>query len=579
MPAGLLGMAACGESLPPGAVSKTIGPEGGLISSNDDVLTLVFQPGALRREYDVVVSPSDEPPPIFGLAYRVRPDINLRVGVEVTYRRVLPLDLDNTTIGAIRLDDYTDEMGYWEPLPLLALNADQQSVIAADDELSLYYGLLDGVVVPQPTDPDGGETTAATDGPADDTTGAATTTSASGTSGESTGSSGSTAGTDSSSTGEATTGDTDPGTTGTTGGMPMPQCGDGTPVAGELCLTIGADYAAGLDPVDVEVAAFGAGVGPDVVTLDAGTLELGMLPGNGDGTLGAAVTVAALGGAPTVIAVADFSGAGGPDVAVADTATDTVRLLTGDGVGGLAAPLDTMTGLGLAGIDVANFDGDAAADLTVLNATDLTVQMLLGDATGMLVGPVAAIGVDTNLHVTTGSLNAMFDPFDDILAVGPAGFHGWATDGLGTAFLADNTGVFGMGGDFTALTMGDVDGDGNGDMVALDTTGDTMIVGLGPGGPGAINFLAPIVVGADPSDVVLVDLDGDGDSEALVCSQGSDELMVFEWDAGAYAPAFTFVTGAGPRALAVGDLDGDTVLDVVVANEGSDTVTVVRSDP
>ena len=120
MPAGLLGFVACGDPDPDDLVRKTIGPRGGLISSYDQVLTIVLQPGALERELEIEVFPSDEPPPIFGPAYRVRPQVELLVDAEITYRRVLPSNPNAATVAAIRLDDYTAEMGHWVPLTRLA---------------------------------------------------------------------------------------------------------------------------------------------------------------------------------------------------------------------------------------------------------------------------------------------------------------------------------------------------------------------------------------------------------------------------------------------------------------------------
>jgi len=131
-------------------VRKTIGPAGGLVSSHDEVLSLVFLPGALDREREIVIFPSDEPPLIFGPAYRVKPDIELAVDVQVTYRRVLPSDTDGVAVAAIRLDDYTAERGHWVPLPRLSIHEPSGAVLAADSQLSLYYGMLD-LAGPAPT--------------------------------------------------------------------------------------------------------------------------------------------------------------------------------------------------------------------------------------------------------------------------------------------------------------------------------------------------------------------------------------------------------------------------------------------
>ncbi len=138
----LLPLSACADD-PPDLVRKTIGAAGGLVSSHDEVLTLVFQPGAFTGDQEIVIFPSDAPPAIFGPAYRVKPDIELMVDVEVSYRRVLPANTGGVAVSAIHLNDYIDDRGYWASLPRLALDEPSATVLGHDAQLSLYYGLID----------------------------------------------------------------------------------------------------------------------------------------------------------------------------------------------------------------------------------------------------------------------------------------------------------------------------------------------------------------------------------------------------------------------------------------------------
>ncbi len=131
------------DAEPPHLVSKSIGTGGGVVSSHDGVLTIVFQPGSLAETTTIEIFPSDEPPRVFGPAYRVRPNLPLEIDAEVTYSRVLPSDPDDTAISVIRLEDYENENGWWRPLPRIQLDEVNNSVLALDSELSLYYALLE----------------------------------------------------------------------------------------------------------------------------------------------------------------------------------------------------------------------------------------------------------------------------------------------------------------------------------------------------------------------------------------------------------------------------------------------------
>ena len=140
----LLSLVSCQTEDPEGTVRKTIGIEGGIISSHDKRLTIVLQPGALDTDTEIIIFPSDEPPPIYGAAYRVQPDIDLHVNAEVTYRRPLPPANPNiVAVAAIKMDDYVQGMGYWEPLPRLFIDPTNDAVTGKDDQLSLYYGMYD----------------------------------------------------------------------------------------------------------------------------------------------------------------------------------------------------------------------------------------------------------------------------------------------------------------------------------------------------------------------------------------------------------------------------------------------------
>lgn len=144
-----------------------IGPSGGQISSHDGVLTVLILPGALEREAEFVVTPSDTPPLIFGPAYRVQPDVDLSINAEVTYARRLPNDPTGVGVAAIRRDDFAAGTATWIKLATVELDVDDDLVTATDNEISLFYGLLEGDDISGTTST---TTTAPTTGPTGDAT-------------------------------------------------------------------------------------------------------------------------------------------------------------------------------------------------------------------------------------------------------------------------------------------------------------------------------------------------------------------------------------------------------------------------
>lgn len=190
------------------SVRGRIGPGGGQLSSHDGVLTVFLPPGAVQEEVEVSIAPSDSPPPSFGTAYRVQPDIDLEIAAEISYRDELPIDPSGVTIGAIHRADFEGGQGKWRRLDRIELHEDNGLVVAVDQELSLYYTLLDP----------GGVAGTTTTGPGPGTTGDDATTDP-------------TDSTDPGSTGESTetTGDTETG--------PLFHDADIQPIWDEYCVT------------------------------------------------------------------------------------------------------------------------------------------------------------------------------------------------------------------------------------------------------------------------------------------------------------------------------------------------------
>jgi uncharacterized repeat protein (TIGR01451 family) len=127
------------------------------------------------------------------------------------------------------------------------------------------------------------------------------------------------------------------------------------------------------------------------------------------------------------------------------------------------------------------------------------------------------------------------------------------------------------------VALGDLDGDGDLDVLLPSSGAETVWLNDGAGGltphPTTPSF------GADSSsrDAVLGDLNGDGSLDALVVNALTDTVWLND-GAGNMTPHPTtpeFDTGAGSYDLALGDIDGDGDLDALVPHQdGADSVWV-----
>ncbi|MFI9508996.1 FG-GAP repeat domain-containing protein [Nocardia sp. NPDC052566] len=278
------------------------------------------------------------------------------------------------------------------------------------------------------------------------------------------------------------------------------------------------------------------------------------------------------GNSPTAeaIAVADFTGEGIPDLALTDFCGFGVNILPGRGDGTLGAPQHIWTGVLPDALTAADLDGDGDTDLIVSNAATSTMTVRYGDghggfpdqrtyqAPGLVPGAARTGDFDRD-----GQLDFA------VAATPSAVFHNSGDRSfVGHPVLA---GVLATG-----LEVADFDRDRNLDLVVLSGAPLVNIAyGKGDGTFGRNDaYLAPALV---QEAMRVADVNGDGLPDVVsVNSLGGMNVWLGN-GYGVNAPIWSYGT-FGNAGLALADLDGDGRLDMVTADSVLARITVYRGD-
>jgi hypothetical protein len=238
------------------------------------------------------------------------------------------------------------------------------------------------------------------------------------------------------------------------------------------------------------------------------------------------------------------------------------------------------------GIAFGDFNGDRKMDFVVDDWGNNRVTVVFGDGKGSFASPGVSFSVGKMPYQKVRSADLNKDGRADIVTTNTEG-------GDITVLLSDGKGGFNQstGSPFVtsprpfALAIGDVNGDGNPDLVSAhysghltDASADAIDVLLGAGdgtfkaAPGS-----PFKSGSAPTSVAIGDLNGDGLMDVAVGNYGSNNVTVLFGGRRALtvAPGSPFKVGDGPSSLAIGDLNGDGKADIVTANEKSNDVSIL----
>ena len=224
--------------------------------------------------------------------------------------------------------------------------------------------------------------------------------------------------------------------------------------------------------------------------------------------------------------------------------------------------------------------------LAMASSTEVEFDVLLGG--GVVFDPpidIAAI----NEPAPVGSIdfdgvggNDIALPVQALVPTDPGTLAVFLNDGTGTAYTRADTPI---GVEPSGVAVGDFDGI-DGPDAAVTNAGDDNVYVLLNDGAGAGTFLAPqvVTVGTLPSSIDAGDVDADGDLDLVVSNKDDDTVSVLINDGtGTYSiPGAPITVGDGPSSVRLAPMYGAPMpvdaLDLFVANEFDSTVMVFQND-
>ncbi|CAK9027204.1 FG-GAP repeat protein (Fragment) [Durusdinium trenchii] len=289
---------------------------------------------------------------------------------------------------------------------------------------------------------------------------------------------------------------------------------------------------------------------------------------------------------PNFVAIGDLNGDGDNDLAVANRDADSVSVLLNNGDGSYAPAVTYAAGDYSASVAIGDLDGDGDNDLVVGNRDSDNASVLMNNGDGTFAAGVIYPAGGGPQSVVIGDLDgdgdndvavANVDVDANDVTFGQSGITVLLNNGNATfaAGVPYDTGVGPL-----SVALGDLDGDGDLDVATANFSGDnvSILLNAGNGTFDADVRYAAGSAGSQPAAVALGDLDGDGDNDLVVTTTGGSFRDIFVLPNngdGTLASSTLYGVDTTPVSVAVGDLDNDGDLDAAVANLNGSNVSVL----
>ncbi|MDA0688024.1 MAG: FG-GAP-like repeat-containing protein [Proteobacteria bacterium] len=276
---------------------------------------------------------------------------------------------------------------------------------------------------------------------------------------------------------------------------------------------------------------------------------------------------------------ADLDGDGDIDFVVGSAWGNHVHVFMGDGAGNLVQTQNLVAGSRVRGVCLLDFENDGDADVFATTYIGNRVALFTNDGNGTF---SSATTFDVaNGEWSCASVDLNEDGLTDIVV-------GSRISNELVALISNGDGSFtessrsAAAGDPWMLTAGDMNGDGHGDVVAVNSQQKTMTVTLGDG-LGGLESTASYSVAENgegfPLAVDVGDLDGDGDLDVVTADFTTRLFLIFEnlGDGTMVRKPKQLIAPAAASCAVLHDRDNDGDLDITGIDEVDDKLLLFRN--
>lgn len=324
----------------------------------------------------------------------------------------------------------------------------------------------------------------------------------------------------------------------------------------------------GNGPLDLAAGDFNNDGKLDLAVANVSDSTVSILLGNGDGTFQPQTTLSSF-VEPFGIAVGDLNGDGILDLVVGnDSGEGGLNIFLGNGSGGFTAVTFVNGGNCLLEPVLADLNRDGKLDIVVGDECGSRILVFLGNGDGTFGSPITVSATGQIFGIAVADFNG-----DGILDIAATNYNNNTVD----IYLGVGDGTFGAATlitnafDLISLAAGDFNGDGKVDLLGADEGGNTggiyLLYGNGDG-----TFQTPVVVaGAGDSyfSVATGDLNGDGNLDIIGTSTGGLLQIGLSTEEGRFSPLQALGNVSVTFEMAVGNFATGGGLDIATYGSGN----------